>query len=89
MPLGMHWSQLLIVLAIALLLFGAKRLPEVGAAVGKTIKEFQKSIHAVAEPERPPTSAAAPALTPPAAGQPPAPGITPPTEGAVGAQQSS
>jgi TatA/E family protein of Tat protein translocase len=31
-------------LLIAVLFFGAKRLPEIGGAAGQTIKEFQKSI---------------------------------------------
>jgi sec-independent protein translocase protein TatA len=39
-----HFWELLIVVAIALLVFGPKRLPEMGNAVGKTIREFQKSM---------------------------------------------
>jgi len=42
-----HWYDLLILGLIALLVFGPKRLPEMGAAVGKTIKEFQKSMREV------------------------------------------
>ncbi len=37
-------EYLIPLLAIALLFFGAKRLPEIGAATGKTIKEFQKAL---------------------------------------------
>jgi sec-independent protein translocase protein TatA len=37
------WEILLIVVVI-LLLFGAKRLPEVGASIGKGIREFKRSI---------------------------------------------
>ncbi len=37
----LHIALLLIV---ALLVFGPRRLPELGGAVGKTIKEFQKSM---------------------------------------------
>ncbi len=40
--LGM-WEVLLILL-IVLLVFGAKRLPEMGAAMGKGIREFKKSL---------------------------------------------
>jgi sec-independent protein translocase protein TatA len=40
--LGM-WEILLIALVV-LLLFGAKRLPEVGASIGKGIREFKRSI---------------------------------------------
>ena len=40
--LGM-WEMLLIFL-VALLLFGAKRLPEIGSSLGKGIREFKKNI---------------------------------------------
>jgi sec-independent protein translocase protein TatA len=36
--------HLLIILVVALLIFGPRRLPELGGAVGRTIKEFQKSM---------------------------------------------
>ena len=32
-----------------LLVFGPKRLPEVGSAIGKTFKEFKKSVHEISE----------------------------------------
>ncbi len=34
---------LIIILVIVLILFGPKKLPEVGSAVGKTLSEFKKS----------------------------------------------
>ncbi|MDT8436050.1 MAG: twin-arginine translocase TatA/TatE family subunit [Gemmatimonadota bacterium] len=43
--LGM-W-EVLILLFIVLLLFGAKRLPEIGGALGKGIREFKGSIREV------------------------------------------
>jgi sec-independent protein translocase protein TatA len=39
-----HFWELLLIVAVALLVFGPKRLPEMGNAVGKTIREFQKSM---------------------------------------------
>ena len=42
--------HLVIVLAIVLLLFGPKRLPEIGAGIGRTIKEFRNSMNEV-QPE--------------------------------------
>ncbi len=39
--------HLAIILIIALLLFGPKRLPEIGSGIGKTIKEFRKSMNEV------------------------------------------
>ncbi len=36
--------HLAIILVVALLIFGPKRLPEIGSGIGKTIKEFRKSM---------------------------------------------
>ncbi len=35
--------EIIIILLILLLLFGAKKLPEIGSAIGKAIKEFRKA----------------------------------------------
>lgn len=50
MPFGAHWYDLAILGVIALLFFGPKRLPEMGSAIGKTIKEFQKSMKEITSP---------------------------------------
>lgn len=36
--------ELLIIMVVVLLVFGAKRLPEIGSSMGKGIREFKKSI---------------------------------------------
>ena len=41
---GIGIQELLVIFLICLLLFGAKRLPEIGKALGNTIKEFKKSM---------------------------------------------
>jgi len=41
---GIGWPQLLIVLLIVLVIFGAKRLPEVGRSLGSGMREFKDSI---------------------------------------------
>ena len=38
------FPELLVIALIVLLVFGAKRLPEVGAAMGKGIREFKRSL---------------------------------------------
>ncbi len=45
---GLGLPEILIILVIALVLFGAGRLPEVGRGLGQAIKNFKKS---VSEPE--------------------------------------
>lgn len=37
------WQEILIVLFLVLLIFGPKKLPEIGRSVGKSIKEFRTS----------------------------------------------
>ncbi|MDR1049038.1 MAG: twin-arginine translocase TatA/TatE family subunit [Synergistaceae bacterium] len=49
MNLGVGEIALLIVLA--LVLFGAKRLPEVGRAAGNAIREFKSALNAPEKPE--------------------------------------
>ena len=38
------WSEWIVIFLIILLLFGAKRLPEIAKSLGKGIREFKKSI---------------------------------------------
>ena len=37
------WPEIILVLAVFLLLFGAKRLPEIARSIGKSMKEFKKA----------------------------------------------
>ena len=41
---NLGFSEILLILVIALLVFGAKRLPEMGASMGKGIREFKRSL---------------------------------------------
>ena len=36
-------GELLVIFLIILILFGAKKLPEIGSALGKALKEFKKA----------------------------------------------
>lgn len=38
------FAELLVILVVVLVLFGAKRLPEIGDSLGKAIREFQKAL---------------------------------------------
>ncbi len=42
--LGMGMPELLIILAVALLIFGPKNLPKLGSALGKTVKNLREGI---------------------------------------------
>jgi sec-independent protein translocase protein TatA len=44
MPFNVGPWEMLLILLVVLLVFGAKRLPEMGAAMGKGIREFKKNI---------------------------------------------
>ena len=39
---GLGFPEILVILLIIFLIFGAKRLPEIGAGLGKTVKELRK-----------------------------------------------
>jgi sec-independent protein translocase protein TatA len=38
---SLGWQELMIVLVIVIIIFGAGKLPEIGGALGKSIKEFK------------------------------------------------
>ena len=40
---GIGTTELIIVLVIVLIIFGVGRLPEIGGALGKAIREFRRS----------------------------------------------
>ncbi len=63
--------ELAIVLIIALVVFGPKRLPELGRSLGKGIREFRGSVSGESDEESAPQEAIAPPQ-PPAATSPPA-----------------
>jgi sec-independent protein translocase protein TatA len=42
---GIGMQELVIILIIVLIIFGAGKLPEIGSALGKGIKNFKKSIN--------------------------------------------
>ena len=44
MPFGVAWWEILLILLLVLLVFGPKRLPEMGRSLGKGFREFKDSI---------------------------------------------
>ncbi len=65
MPFGLSFPELLIILVALLLIFGAKRLPEMGRSLGKGMREFKDAVTNSDEPVTTP-SAPPPELSPPA-----------------------
>ena len=46
---GIGMPELIIILVIVLVIFGAGKLPEIGSGIGKAIKNFR---HATSDPEK-------------------------------------
>ena len=70
---GFGWMELLLVLVIVLIVFGAGKLPQLGEGLGKAIKGFKKTVHepepqeiTEAQPGASPTSQASSASSTPA-----------------------
>ena len=40
---GLGWSEIILILLVVLLLFGAKRIPELARAIGRASYEFKKA----------------------------------------------
>jgi sec-independent protein translocase protein TatA len=66
--------HILILMVIALLVFGAKRIPEIGSSLGKGIREFKNSLKEVGsdQPQTPlsPPPSGTPPTVPPGGGEP-------------------
>ena len=41
---GLGMQELLIILAIALVIFGPSKLPQIGSGLGKAIRDFKKGV---------------------------------------------
>ncbi len=47
MPFQFGMMEMIFVFLVVLLLFGAKRLPEIGTSLGKGIREFKSSVREI------------------------------------------
>lgn len=48
---SLGWGEIVIIMVALLLLFGAKRLPEIGQSLGKGIREFKNSLTSSSDEE--------------------------------------
>ena len=60
---NLGFPEILIIMVIVLLLFGAKRIPEIAGSMGKGIKEFKKNINEATREIDPETPRYEPRLT--------------------------
>ena len=44
--MNIGWGELVVILAIVLLIVGARRLPEIGRSLGQAMREFQEALRA-------------------------------------------
>lgn len=49
MPFGLGFGEMILIFAVLLLFFGAKRLPEVAGGLGKGIRDFKRSLNGLDE----------------------------------------
>lgn len=61
---GLGFGELLVILVIVLIIFGAGKLPEIGQGLGRGIRSFRKEVHKPDEID----------ITPRADAEPPPPG---------------
>ena len=46
---GLGYQELLIILVIVLILFGAQRLPDLAKSLGSSVKEFKKGVNEISK----------------------------------------
>ena len=70
--------HVIVLLVVVLLLFGAKRLPDLAKSVGESLKIFKAEIKDLTEDDKPANPTAPPVATPPATPPAAAPDTAPP-----------
>jgi sec-independent protein translocase protein TatA len=63
-PFGLGFPELIIILVVVILIFGASRLSDVGGALGKSIREFRRAAREPEDDEPASASSDAPAEQP-------------------------
>lgn len=73
MPFGLSPLHVVIVLVVAVIILGPRRLPEIGASLGRSIREFRGALGETADAFQ---DGASPAAPPESLDQPATPGET-------------
>lgn len=61
MPFGMGFGELILILVIVLVIFGATKLPQLGDGLGRAIKNFKRSVGSIDEIDVTPRASETPA----------------------------
>ena len=56
MPFGLGFGELMLVLVIVVVVFGAQKLPQLGDGLGKAIKNFKRAVNSHDEIDVSPTA---------------------------------
>jgi len=70
---GLGIGELLLILAVLLLLFGASKLPQLGAGLGQGIRSFKRAFQDTQEPAKPEDEPPQQPRPPPPPSRPPQP----------------
>jgi sec-independent protein translocase protein TatA len=49
--MGLKWTEILLIMGVLMLLFGASRLPQLGSSLGSAIRNFKKGFGGEETPE--------------------------------------
>ena len=52
MPFGLGFGEMMIILVIVMVVFGGKKLPQLGDGLGKSIRNFKRALGAGDEEEK-------------------------------------
>ena len=63
-PMRLGFGEILVILVIALLVFGPTKLPQLGEALGKGIRNFKKAQDGLYDDEQKPKAEALPSAAP-------------------------
>jgi sec-independent protein translocase protein TatA len=67
MPFGLGFGEMILIFAVLLLFFGAKRLPEVAGGMGRGIRDFKRALNGLDEQSLQAAQPAQPVAAAPAA----------------------
>lgn len=85
---GIGWTEILVILVVALLVLGPDRLPGIARSLGRGLRDFRKAMHALDEDETPSRPAGWTAPVPPQVPEAPAPTTAPSPAPAIPAPES-